>query len=91
MGDAHRYLGALSEFAAVGDKMYVRVNGADEEGRLSLAYVAREKDRPKLPNRRERRRAARGEGGPVDKGELSCLCLPLRVALCERVCVCLCC
>ncbi|CAM9862061.1 unnamed protein product, partial [Ectocarpus fasciculatus] len=56
-----RYLDSLNEFASVGDKMYVRVNGVDEEGRLSLAYVAREKDRPKPPNRRERRRAARGD------------------------------
>lgn len=66
---AHRYLGVLSEFADVGDKMYVRVNGVDEEGRLSLAYVAREKDRPKPPNRRQRRLAARGEEGPAGKGE----------------------
>eukprot|EP00903_Cladosiphon_okamuranus_P019672 g18081.t2 len=62
-----RYLGALSEFADVGDKMYVRVNGLDEEGRLSLAYVAREKDRPKPPNRRQRRLAERGEDGPAAK------------------------
>eukprot|EP00752_Nemacystus_decipiens_P017765 g15927.t2 len=66
-----RYLGNLSEFADVGDKMHVKVDGVDEEGRLSLAYVAREKDRPGPPNRRERRRAERGErdDGPaaVDK------------------------
>ncbi|CAN0150451.1 unnamed protein product [Pylaiella littoralis] len=56
-----RYLGGLNEFASVGDKMYVRVNGADEEGRLSLAYVEREQDRPKPPNRRQRRRGSSGE------------------------------
>ena len=56
-----RYLGSLDEFASVGDKMYVRVNGLDEEGRLSLAYEAREQDRPRPPNRRQRRRAERGE------------------------------
>lgn len=61
-----RYLGGLNEFASVGDKMYVRVNGVDEEGRLSLAYVEREQDRPKPPNRRQRRRAARGEGDEED-------------------------
>lgn len=57
----NRYLDSLNEFASVGENMYVRVNGVDEEGRLSLAYVARDKDRPKPPNRRERRRAARGD------------------------------
>ena len=58
----NRYLENLNEFAAVGDKMYVRVKGVDEEGRLALSYEAREKDRPKPPNRRQRRGAARGEG-----------------------------
>ena len=58
----NRYLENLNDFAAVGDKMYVRVKGVDEEGRLSLSYEAREKDRPRPPNRRERRGAARGEG-----------------------------
>ena len=38
--------------------MYVRVSGIDEKGRLSLSYVARERDRSKPPNRRERRAAA---------------------------------
>ncbi|CBJ31572.1 conserved unknown protein [Ectocarpus siliculosus] len=66
----NRYLDNLNEFASVGDKMYVRVNGVDEEGRLSLAYAAREKDRPKPPNRRERRRAARGDQGAAEnKGD----------------------
>lgn len=65
-------MGALSEFAEVGDKMYVKVNGTDEEGRLSLAYVARGKDRPSPPNRRQRRRAEREEkgDGPAGKGEI---------------------
>ncbi|CAN0065774.1 unnamed protein product, partial [Hapterophycus canaliculatus] len=57
----NRYLDNLDAFATEGDKMYVRVNGVDEEGRLSLAYVAREQDRPKPPNRRQRRRAERGD------------------------------
>lgn len=92
----NRYLGALGEFAGVGDKMYVRVNGVDDEGRLSLGYVAREKDRPKPPNRRERRRAERAEGGPAGKGELSLFIVPpcafmcVPVCVCLRVCVCLC-
>lgn len=62
----NRYLDNLNEFASAGDKMYVRVNGVDEEGRLALAYVAREKDRPKPPNRRERRRAAIGDQGAAE-------------------------
>lgn len=41
--------------------MYVRVKGLDAEGRLSLLYVGRERDRPKPPNRRERRAAERGQ------------------------------
>ncbi|CAM9593841.1 unnamed protein product [Scytosiphon promiscuus] len=71
-----RYLDNLEEFATAGDKMYVRVNGVDEEGRLSLAYVAREQDRPKPANRRQRRRAERGEvevteadGAPEEEDE----------------------
>lgn len=67
----NRYLDNLGEFAAVGDKLYVRVNGVDDEGRLSLAYVAREQDRPKPPNRRQRRRAERGESETVEAGEKS--------------------
>lgn len=70
----------------MGDKMYVRVNGLDEEGRLSLAYVAREKDRPKPPNRRQRRLAERGEDGPEGKGEVLPLCCSHR-APCVCVCV----
>ena len=71
----------------------MRVDGLDGEGRLSLAYVAREKDRPKPPNRRQRRLAARGEDDPAGEGELmffSMWCFPPCVP-CECVCcVCLC-
>ena len=70
--------------------MYVRVNGVDEEGRLSLAYAAREKDRPKPPNRRQRRRAERGEGeaGPAGNGECFTGCCAPGVCVCVFVFVC---
>lgn len=50
------YIVSMWQFAGVGDKIRVRVNGLDDEGRLSLAFVQREQDTERLPNRRERRR-----------------------------------
>lgn len=67
--NGNRYLGNLKDFALVGDKMYVEVKEVDEEGRLALSYVAREKDRPKPLNRRQRRSTERGESAPAGAGE----------------------
>lgn len=55
--------------ARVGEKLYVTVRGVSPEGRLSLAYIQSEKNRTRSPNRRERRRAARGEGSGSVAGE----------------------
>lgn len=63
-----RYIHSLADFATVGDKMYVRVNGLNDQGRLSLCFVAREQDRPRGPNRRERRMMGMGDQGG-DVGE----------------------